>query len=111
MSFLGAPDCPVDMRLSPAPSLPCRGAASFVVAMVWTRRFRTPVILKDGQALTSLAQARDFILEMTERRQAKDPWQQASESLMKAANRTSTERDIARAADQLKAALAAEGLL
>jgi hypothetical protein len=79
--------------------------------MVWTRRFPTPLVLKDGQALASLAQARDFILEMTERRQAKDFWQQASESLMKAATRSSTQGDIARAVDQLTAALRAEGLM
>jgi len=79
--------------------------------MVWTRRFTAPVLLKDGQALASLAQARDFILEMTERHKAKDSWQQASELLMKAATRSSTEGDVARAADQLKAALRADGLI
>ena len=79
--------------------------------MGWTMKFPAPIALKGGQDLVCLADARDLIFAMTERRQARDPWQHASELLMRAANARSTEIDAGRLADQIKAALKADGLI
>jgi hypothetical protein len=79
--------------------------------MGWTTKFPAPIVLKGGGELVSLADARDLIFAMTERRQARDPWQQASESLMRAARARPAEIDAQRLADQIRAALKADGLI
>jgi hypothetical protein len=78
---------------------------------VWTREFPTSIGLSDGRALTTLADARNLILELPERRQANDRWQYASELLMKVARGSATGLDLAGVAAQLKIALDAEGLI
>ena len=79
--------------------------------MGWTTKFPGPIVLKGGQELVSLADARDLIFAMTERRQARDPWQQASESLMRAANARSAEIDADRLVEQIRTALKSDGLI
>ena len=79
--------------------------------MGWARKFPTPIVLKGGQALKSLADVRDLIFAMTERRQARDIWQQTSESLMRAADGSSGDRDAERVASQVMTALKSEGLM
>jgi hypothetical protein len=79
--------------------------------MGWTTKLPAPIALKGGLNLVSLADARDLIFAMTERRQARDPWPQASELLMRAASVHATEIDARRLADQIKAALKADGLI
>ena len=79
--------------------------------MGWTLKLPAPILLKDGRALANLAHAREFILGMTERHQAKDHWQQASELLMKAASGRLPEINIVGVADKLAVALKADGLI
>ncbi|HYC25948.1 MAG TPA: hypothetical protein VEC58_07915 [Roseiarcus sp.] len=76
----------------------------------WARELPASIGLSDGRRLNTLADARDLILGLTERRQANDSWQHVSELLMKVARGGATERDLAGAAAQLKLALDAEGL-
>jgi len=77
----------------------------------WARELPTSIGLSDGRRLNTLADARDLILGLTERRQANDHWQYVSELLMKGARGGATEQDLAGAAAQLKMALVAEGLI
>ena len=79
-------------------------------AVSWSRRLPASIGLNDGRALATLADARDFILGLAERRQTTD-WQRASELLMKGARGGATEIDVAWAANQLRVALHAEGLI
>jgi hypothetical protein len=79
--------------------------------MGWTTKFPAPIALKGGRELVSLGDARDLIFALTERRQAREPWPQASESLMRAASARATEIDAGRLADQIRAALKADGLI
>ena len=87
-----------------------RGGCRRQQTVSWTRRLPTSIGLNDGRAIATLADARDFILALPERRQT-DDWQHASELLMKGARGGATEIDVAGAADQLKIALHAEGLI
>ena len=79
--------------------------------MGWTLKLPAPIIMKDGRALTNLAHTRDFILAMTERHQAKDHWQQASEMLMKVASGRLVQTNLAGLADKLSIALKTDGLI
>jgi hypothetical protein len=81
------------------------------MVMNWTRKLPTPIALKNGRALATLADARELIAGFPERLRAKAHWQQATELLMKVADDRATGIDVARAADQLKIALKAEGLV
>ena len=91
-------------------SEPARGRTRRQNAVSWSRRLPRSIGLSDGRALETLADARDFILALRQRRQNND-WQHASELLMKGARGGATEIDVAWAADQLKVALHGEGLI
>jgi hypothetical protein len=79
--------------------------------MGWTVKLPEPILLKDGRALANLAHARDFILGMPERHQAKDHWQQASELLMKVASGRLVQANMTGVANTLAVALKADGLI
>jgi hypothetical protein len=76
----------------------------------WSRKFPKPVALKDGRILHTLADAREALLAMNERRQ-RSLWNQyAAELLLKAAE-SGKRADIRNAADQMTRALAREAML
>jgi hypothetical protein len=68
-------------------------------AMPWTKKFWHPIVLKDGRTITTLAEARAFMVDLHAMHSGAGYWQYAAELLLKAA--ASGERaDIDAAADQ-----------
>jgi hypothetical protein len=78
--------------------------------MPWSRKLRVPIKLKDGREIATLGQAREVMLALPERHQARPFWQYAAELLIDAAE-NGTRASIDGAAAQLSRALSAEGLL
>jgi hypothetical protein len=78
--------------------------------MSWTSKFKTPLTLKDGQAIETLADARDVILSLPEYQQRRDYWGYAATLLMGAAQRGKREA-IEDAYWQLKRALNMDRML
>jgi hypothetical protein len=68
----------------------------------------TPIALRDGRTLATLADARAIVLELPERRQRDEHWLYAGELLLEAATRNGPMK-ITFA--QLRRALIAEGLI
>jgi len=64
----------------------------FRVDVSWSRRFATPIKLKDGREIATLADARDFQLALPERHQSRPFWQYAAELLIDAAEPQSCQR-------------------
>jgi hypothetical protein len=52
----------------------------------WSTRFRPPIDLPDGRTITTLDDARAFILTLTEEAQQSKKWQHAIEHLLLAAD-------------------------
>jgi hypothetical protein len=78
--------------------------------MSWTRRFSTPIALRDGRTLVTLGDAHRLMLGLPENRRRSHHWQQAGELLTKAASRGS-QFTFAQALAQLPRALKADGLI
>jgi hypothetical protein len=78
--------------------------------MAWSRKFPTRLHLNDGRTLTTLADARDLMLDLPWVEQAYPHWQRAGDLLLQAAYR-GRQDPIVDAGDQLKRALEAGGLL
>jgi hypothetical protein len=78
--------------------------------MPWSREFPTPITLKDGRMLTTLADARAFIKSLLDQRRQSEHWLYASGLTAKAASSSGTNA-LLRAAAKLALALKAEGLL
>jgi hypothetical protein len=76
----------------------------------WSKKFWHPIVLKDGRTITTLAEARVFMLALPERHQLRPFWQYAAELLVEAAAR-GDRGSVDDAAAQLSRALTAEGLL
>jgi hypothetical protein len=78
---------------------------------VWDTPLSTPIALKSKDAtLKTLSDARDLILRLSERHQARPPLLYATELLLRAA-KTGHRQDIEAATMQLGRALTNEGLL
>jgi hypothetical protein len=73
------------------------------------RGLSPPLVLKDGRELTTLFDARDFILSLPTDRQREPHWISAGDFLLEAAY--GDEEAAVRARTQLSRALCAEGLL
>lgn len=54
--------------------------------MSWSKRFPEPIELPSGKRLETLSDARAYILELPEAKQASTKWQTAVGELLKAAN-------------------------
>jgi hypothetical protein len=77
-------------------------------AMDWSKPLKASFTLRNGQKLRTLSQVRVFILELAEQRQHDPHWQLTSNMLSAAANGST---DMDELTDQLRRALAAEGVL
>jgi hypothetical protein len=77
--------------------------------MAWTRKLTPPLVLKDGRALKTLADARDMILGLLEGQQRTLYWQHAAGLLLYAAKDDKEETDDVRA--QLMRALYRDGFM
>jgi hypothetical protein len=66
---------------------------------VWSRKFAKPVVLKSGEKITTLSEARNFILGLDPHDQETAWWQYTTELLLKAAKCGRT-KDVQDAADQ-----------
>jgi hypothetical protein len=86
----------------------------FHSAMVpsWSRKLARPIVVKHGRPgeLRTLADARDLIHSLPERRRLQPAWQRAAELLLKAAG-SRAQQDIRDVTAQLYRALAGEGWL
>lgn len=69
--------------------------------MAWTRKFPKPIRTNTGVTLRTLAEARDFILNLEENRTWRNEWQNAAGKLMKA----SDGGDVAEAREAVRNAL------
>jgi len=78
--------------------------------MSWTRKLPASLHLADGRRLTTLAQARDFLLALPPVDQANPHWLGAGELLLRAAHRGRRSR-ILDAGVQFTRALHLDGLL
>jgi hypothetical protein len=76
--------------------------------MPWSRKLPTPVALKDGRTLATLADARAIVQALPERRQRNEHWLYAGELLLEAATRQGPMKITVA---QLERALKAEGLI
>jgi len=76
--------------------------------MAWNRKFPSPIVLKDGRTLVTLADARALVRSLSARRQRSEEWQYASGLLLEAATQNSGN---APTVVQLIRALKAEGLI
>lgn len=76
--------------------------------MSWSTLFPAPIVLKDGRAIATLAQARALMLNLPFRNQNRLHWQFADELLLDAAERHGKVDD---AHQQVTRALMADGLL
>ena len=54
--------------------------------MSWSKRFPDPIRLPNGEQIETLADARSYILNLSETDQASTKWQTAAGELLKAAN-------------------------
>lgn len=78
--------------------------------MVWMQKFAKPIVLKDGRAIVTLADAHDLIVGLPEACQSTADWQFALELLQRASNRGEADSvNLARV--QLVWAMNAEGLV
>ena len=78
--------------------------------MTWTRRLPTSLHLNDGRTLTTLAQARDLLLDLPQLDQANPHWQSAGELLLQGAYR-GRQTPILDVSKQFSRALHIDGLL
>jgi hypothetical protein len=78
--------------------------------MAWTRKLPKSLHLTDGRTLTTLAQARDMLLELPERDQAHPHWMSAGELLLQAAYR-GRKTPIVDASAEFSRALRRHGLI
>jgi hypothetical protein len=76
----------------------------------WSKKFRKPIVIRDGREIATLADAHDLLLLQPKRHQDRRHLQYAVELLIGAAER-GTRASIDDAAAQLSRALTAEGLL
>jgi hypothetical protein len=78
--------------------------------MHWSKRFRDPIVLKDGRTVTNLNQARELIVQMSRSRSQRVRWDDTVDAVYDAAHllhRSSV--DLAR--ESLELALKADGLI
>jgi hypothetical protein len=78
--------------------------------MAWTRKLPISLYLNDGRTLTTLAQARDLLLDLPQLDQATPHWQSAGELLLQAAYR-GRQTPIIDVSKQFSRALHMDGLL
>jgi hypothetical protein len=78
--------------------------------MPWVRKFDTPIVLKDGRMLATLADAHRLLHSLPEPRLRTDVWQYTRDLLSKAASRDGAFA-LAQVCAQLPRALKAEGLI
>ena len=78
--------------------------------MAWSRKLPTRLHLNDGRTLTTLADARDLMLDLPKVDQAYPHWQRAGDLLLQAAYR-GRQDPIFDAGDQFSRALQSDGLL
>lgn len=76
--------------------------------MPWIRKLSTPISLKDARVLTTLADARQFVLDLPAPQSRNARWRYAAQLLLDASRKQSA---LANAEAQLKIALDAEGWL
>jgi len=74
----------------------------------WSRKFPSPITLRDGRTIATLAEARDLVLALPALHQRNGHWQYAAIQILKAAADTAA---VGPAQAQLRIALRAEGLL
>lgn len=89
---------------------PPMGANRRPPTMAWTRRLPISLYLNDGRTLTTLAQARDLLLDLPQLDQASPHWQSAGELLLQAAYR-GRQAPIFDVSKQFSRALHIDGLL
>jgi len=75
---------------------------------LWSGTLAYPIKLRDGEVISTMAQARLAILRLPDARQEKPVWQHAAELLMQA-HKTGKLAHIRAATDQLCRALQLEG--
>ena len=76
--------------------------------MPWTRKFTSPISLRDGRIIATLADARQFMLDLPARHQRNADWRRVAKLLLDASRKQSavTESELC-----LKIALEAEGFI
>lgn len=62
--------------------------------MPWSRKLPAPIALDDGQVFTTLRDAADFAVTISNRQKAHLAWQYAIELMMKAAEADASEDDL-----------------
>jgi hypothetical protein len=78
--------------------------------MSWSRRFPTSLHLNDGRTLSTLAQARDLVLDLPQLDQANSHWASAGELLVQGAFRN-RQTPISDVCTQFSRALHVDGLI
>jgi hypothetical protein len=76
----------------------------------WSYKFAKPILLKDGRKISTLAEARDFVLTLPEASQFAPFWQYAVSLMLEVAYRAG-QPALGGARLQLTCALKAEGLI
>jgi len=103
----------VSLAVMAAPRFDERSAdakAKKVDLMSWSRRFPTCLHLNDGRTLSTLAQARDLVLDLPQQDQANPHWTSAGEFLVQGAYRN-RQTPIFDVRTQFSRALQADGLI
>ena len=79
--------------------------------MTWSRTLSKPITLDDGRTFTTLRDAADFAITLSERQRADPAWQYAIELMMKAARTGASPVDLQEAERQLNVVFRMDGLL
>lgn len=82
--------------LGTLPGHPGRAFCELGHSMPWSKRFREPILLPNGDKLVRLADAGEYILRLSEQGQVTESWMFAGEMLINAAEEGGGWVDLAR---------------
>jgi hypothetical protein len=77
----------------------------------WSRKLFEPIVIDDGRIFSTLRDAAEFMLKLSQPRRDKSHWQFAAEAMFRAAQPNAAMHKLLEAEASVKAALSADGVL